>query len=233
MHTGGGVPMHGLVSAPASHYEDNGRPEIPALWFMAKLYLLQDMQRDLPDSIPIDPFLASLMEGMSLAEDAVIKDSVDKMIDTALRKVYFGLYLSLQATIYGTYVAQSLITDIKALYQSMVDVSDISGLLEQIKHQVEYMPDISFDVVRTTALSGGACIAARCNLVLKAWSTDSAQKASTLMLPFQGSHLFGAELEEKLDKLFKEKKHSSSLKQPSSDKLPVNPKSPFCQPSKR
>ena len=88
--------------------------------------------------------------------------------------------------------------------------------------------------VRAFALTGGATIAARRNLVLHDWCTDSDQKASALRVPFDGVTLFGSQLEDKLHKLFKEKKHSSSLKQPA----PVSVKgsagrSPFRQSSRR
>ncbi|KAJ1199267.1 hypothetical protein NDU88_003105 [Pleurodeles waltl] len=73
--------------------------------FMAKFYPLQDMAQMLPDSVPIDYFVASLVGRTSLAEDAVIRDSVDKKVDVSLRKYYAGTHLALQAGIYGTYVA--------------------------------------------------------------------------------------------------------------------------------
>ncbi|KAJ1214412.1 hypothetical protein NDU88_002031 [Pleurodeles waltl] len=49
--------------------------------FIAKLYPLQDMAQVLPDLVPIDSFVASLVGRTSLAEDAVIQDTVDKKVD--------------------------------------------------------------------------------------------------------------------------------------------------------
>lgn len=162
--------------------------------FMSKLYPLQDMCKKLPDSIPIDSFVAILVGWTSLVEDAVIKDPVDKTLYASLRKVYCGSHLALRAGHNGTYVAQSLISNIKSLYQSMDDTSDCSGLLEHIKRQVEFLSDVSFDVVRDSALSGGAGVVARRNLVLKDWKTDSAQTACALHLPFQGTMMFEEEI---------------------------------------
>ncbi|KAJ1176887.1 hypothetical protein NDU88_002154 [Pleurodeles waltl] len=144
----------------------------------------------------------------SLAEDAVIQQSVDRKVDVPLKKTYTGTHLALRA---GTYVAQSLLSDLKALNSALDGSSDCSGLMSIIERQVEFLSDISFDVVRALALAEGACVSARRNLVLRDWKTDAAQQASTLRLPFQGNVLFGAELEEKLHKLFKEKKHSFSF----------------------
>ncbi|KAJ1080837.1 hypothetical protein NDU88_001026 [Pleurodeles waltl] len=70
--------------------------------FVAKLYPLKDMAKVLPDSMPIDSFVASLVGCTSLAEDAVIQDSVDKKVDVSLRKAYAGTHLALRAGIYGT-----------------------------------------------------------------------------------------------------------------------------------
>ena len=47
-------------------------------------------------------------------------------------------------------------------------------LIEGIERQIEFMLDVSFGIVRAAVLAGGASIAARSNLVLKDWKTDSA-----------------------------------------------------------
>ncbi|KAJ1110269.1 hypothetical protein NDU88_007624 [Pleurodeles waltl] len=182
--------------------------------FMAKFYPLQDMAKVFPDSVPIDSFVASL--------DAVIWDSVDKKVDASLKKSYAGNHFALRAGIYGTYVAQSLLSDLKSLDGS----SDCSGLMSLIERQVEFLSDISFDVVWASALAEGACVSAHRNLVLRDWKTDAAHRASALRLPFQGNLLFGAELEEKLNKLFKEKKHSSSFPSTLGDRYLFRRKSP-------
>ncbi|KAJ1098186.1 hypothetical protein NDU88_003302 [Pleurodeles waltl] len=180
--------------------------------FMAKLYPLQDMAQVLPDSVPIDSFVTSLVGCTSLAEDAVIWDSVDKKVDVSLKKTYAGTHLLLWAGIYGTYVAQSLLSDLKAQNNALDGSSDCSELMSHMECQVEFLSDVSFDVVWASALSEGAYVSARRNLVLSDWETDAAQLASALRLPFQGNVLFGAELEEKLHKLIREKKHSSSFR---------------------
>ncbi|KAJ1107255.1 hypothetical protein NDU88_004648 [Pleurodeles waltl] len=157
--------------------------------FMAKLYPLQDMAQVLPDLVPIDSFVTSLVGRTSLAEDAVIWD-------VSLKKAYAGTHLALRAGIYGTYVAQSLLSDLKALNSALDGSSGCSGLMSFIEGQVEFLLDISFDVVQTSALAEGACVSASRNLVLQDWKTDAAQKTSALRFPFQGNVLFGAELED-------------------------------------
>ncbi|KAJ1207487.1 hypothetical protein NDU88_002878 [Pleurodeles waltl] len=67
--------------------------------FMAKLYPLQDMAQVLRDSVPIDSFVTSLVGRMSLAEDAVNWDSVDKKVDVSWKKSYGGTHLALRAGI--------------------------------------------------------------------------------------------------------------------------------------
>ncbi|KAJ1216104.1 hypothetical protein NDU88_003710 [Pleurodeles waltl] len=82
--------------------------------FIAKLSPLQDMALVLPDSVPIDSFVASLVGRTSLAADEVIQDFLDKTVDVYLKKAYAGTYLALWAGTYGTYIAQSLPSDLKA-----------------------------------------------------------------------------------------------------------------------
>ena len=198
--------------------------------FMAKLYPLTDMQKTLPDAIQVDSLVSSLVGRTSLNEEAILKDAVDKKVDSSLKKVYAGMHLSMRAGIYATYVAQSLITDFKHLFSSLEEGEECSALLDSIERQVEFLSDVSFDVVRSSALAGGASVAARRNLLLRDWKTDSSQKAAAFRMPFEGSLLFGADLEEKIHKLFKEKKHSSSVKQVSA---PVQQQKSFRQPSRR
>ncbi|KAJ1209368.1 hypothetical protein NDU88_004746 [Pleurodeles waltl] len=64
------------------------------------------MYQVLPDSIPIDSSVASLVRRTSLAEDTIAKDAVDKKVDGSLKKVYSGAHLAVRAGIYGTVVSQ-------------------------------------------------------------------------------------------------------------------------------
>ncbi|KAJ1179709.1 hypothetical protein NDU88_004943 [Pleurodeles waltl] len=45
--------------------------------------------------------------------------------------------------------------------------ADCSGLLEHIEHQAKYPSDVSFDMVRASALAGGGRVVANRNLVSK------------------------------------------------------------------
>ncbi|KAJ1193373.1 hypothetical protein NDU88_002671 [Pleurodeles waltl] len=161
------------------------------LRFMAKLYPLQDMAYVLLDLVPIDSFVASLVGRTSLGEDAVIRDSVDKNVDVSLKKAYAGTHLALRAGIYGTYFAQSLLSDLKALNSALDGSSDCSELMSLIVRQADFLLDISLDVVRALALAEGACVSAHRNLILWDWKTDTAQRASASWLPFQGNVVFG------------------------------------------
>ncbi|KAJ1128453.1 hypothetical protein NDU88_006831 [Pleurodeles waltl] len=155
--------------------------KIMLLRFMAKSYPFQDMQKDLLDYMPIDHFVANLLGRISLVEDAIIKAAI-------------------RAGICGTYVASSLITNIKSLCRSLKYSSGFSDVLEHTEKQVEYLSDISFDLVQASVLSGGACVADHRNLALKGQRTDSEHKYSASWLPFQWNSLFGPELEAKLYK---------------------------------
>ncbi|KAJ1136282.1 hypothetical protein NDU88_002699 [Pleurodeles waltl] len=126
--------------------------------FMAKLYPLQDMSLVLPNFIYIDSFVASLVGRMTLAEDVVVSHLVDKKVDGSLKKTYSRNHLTLRAGICGTYVAQSLLSDLKLLGRALDESSDCTSLLAIFERQVEFLSDISFDVVRASALDGDACV---------------------------------------------------------------------------
>ncbi|KAJ1107238.1 hypothetical protein NDU88_004631 [Pleurodeles waltl] len=112
------VPIHPCIQEVIKReWRDPDKILLPH--FMAKLYPLQDMAQVLLDLVPIDSFVASLVGRKSLAEDAVIQDSVDKKVDVTLKKAYAGTHLALRAGIYGTYVAQPLLSDLKALNSAL------------------------------------------------------------------------------------------------------------------
>ncbi|KAJ1100371.1 hypothetical protein NDU88_005457 [Pleurodeles waltl] len=73
-----------------------------------------------------------------LAEDAVVRDAVDKRVDGSLKKVYSGAPLALRAGIYGTYVAQSPIADLTSLGRALDESTDCAGLLELIERHLEF-----------------------------------------------------------------------------------------------
>ncbi|KAJ1132037.1 hypothetical protein NDU88_010367 [Pleurodeles waltl] len=145
--------------------------------------------------------VASLVWRNSLAEDVVIRDAVDKKEDVSPKKAYSGTHLALRAGIHGTNVAQSLLSDLKALNSALDGSSDCSGLMSLIERQVEFLSDISFDVVWASALAeGGVCVCAQesCSQGLE---NRCGTKSFSIATPFKGNVLFGAELEEKLHKL--------------------------------
>ncbi|KAJ1175210.1 hypothetical protein NDU88_000501 [Pleurodeles waltl] len=157
--------------------------KILLLLFMARLNLLHDMQVDLPDFIPVDSIVSSVVGRPSMGKDTMLKDPIDKKVDGSLNKVCSGAHMTLQD--------QSLISDIKSLYRALDESSDCSGILELIERQVKCLSDISFDVVRASALAEAACVADHRNLVLSDWKADAAQKSSVLKLLFQGSLMLG------------------------------------------
>ncbi|KAJ1176386.1 hypothetical protein NDU88_001667 [Pleurodeles waltl] len=71
---------------------------------------------------------------MFLAEDAISRNAVVKKVDVSLKKAYSGTHLALRAGICGTYLARSLLLDLKALNNVLDGSSDCSGLISLIEH---------------------------------------------------------------------------------------------------
>mgnify|MGYP002804430413 CR=1 FL=1 len=227
-----GLPIHDFVlDVFRNEWKDPEKIALPR--FMAKLYPLEDMESKLPEVIHVDSVVASLVGRSSMAEENILKDPADKKVDSSLKKVFSGSHLALRAGVYSAYTSQSLISDFKALFKAVQDQSNCLPLLDSIESQIELLSDISFDVVRASALVSGASIAARRNLYLRDWNTDAAQRSTALKMPFEGSRLFGRDLEEKLHKLFKERKHSFSFRKESSIAPKFSKWKSFRQPSRR
>ncbi|KAJ1160858.1 hypothetical protein NDU88_001350 [Pleurodeles waltl] len=93
------VAIHPCIQVIKREWRDSNKILLPR--FMAKLYPLQNMSQVLPDSVPIDSFVASLFGRTSVAEDAVIQDAVDKKVDVSLKKAYSGTHLALRAEFMG------------------------------------------------------------------------------------------------------------------------------------
>ncbi|KAJ1151663.1 hypothetical protein NDU88_004443 [Pleurodeles waltl] len=120
---------------------------------MGKLYPLHNRQSGFPDSNLGDSFVTSLVGCTSLAEEAILRDPIDKKVDEYLKKVYSGSRLALWAGINVDYVVQSLILDLKTPYRTLDESYDISGVLDMIERQVGFLSHILFDVVRASVLS--------------------------------------------------------------------------------
>ncbi|KAJ1126328.1 hypothetical protein NDU88_004736 [Pleurodeles waltl] len=57
-------------------------------------------------------------------------------MDGSFKEVFSRSHLSLRAGIYGTYVVQCLISDLKTMYRSLDESSDISGFVDMIERQI-------------------------------------------------------------------------------------------------
>ncbi|KAJ1216363.1 hypothetical protein NDU88_003966 [Pleurodeles waltl] len=58
---------------------------IALLHFMSKLYLLEDKDVKLPDSVHVDPVVGSLVGRSSMAEENILKDGADKRGDSSMK----------------------------------------------------------------------------------------------------------------------------------------------------
>ncbi|KAJ1141180.1 hypothetical protein NDU88_007515 [Pleurodeles waltl] len=149
--------------------------------------LLRQFQSTVPVDMPIHSCIQEVIKRRtSLAEDAVIRDAVDKNVDVSLKKAYSGTHLALRARIYGTYFAQSLLSDLKALNSALDWSSDCLGLESLIERQVELLSDISFDDVRAMALPVGACLRARNESSSQGLENRCSTKSFSTATPFPG-----------------------------------------------
>ncbi|KAJ1213455.1 hypothetical protein NDU88_001092 [Pleurodeles waltl] len=87
--------------------------------FVGKLYPLEEIEDKLSENVHLDSFVASLVSTLSMAEENILKDVVDKNINSSVKKAYADAHLALCAGLPGTYVEQSSITDFKNLHNTM------------------------------------------------------------------------------------------------------------------
>lgn len=206
-----GMPFQGPVKDMVlREWREVDKLQVPR--FLQKLYLLEG-EDPLPHNLKLDSILATLIGKTAIQpEDCTPADATDKKVDSGLKRSFAAGNLALRASLFSAYSAQSLVQDFEKLAAAVQEGSECSDLLAAMEQQARLLADISSDVIKSSAMSTGALVAARRSLWLRSWKADPGEKAALLKLPFDGLALFGDQLPAMISKAFKERKHALPYK---------------------
>ncbi|CAJ0919414.1 unnamed protein product [Ranitomeya imitator] len=99
----------------------------------------------------------------------------------------------------STWASKSISKWAKDLRRGILDgapPAQLAELANQISHAGEYLVSASLDVASCAAQASSNAVAIRRTVWLKAWQADLSSKKSLTSLPFQGSRLFGSQLDQ-------------------------------------
>lgn len=108
-----------------------------------------------------------------------------------------------QPNVANTCLARNVTFWLEQLWRHLDKVPGIEKALDSlllIENGIAYMADASAEAVRNSACSTSLVNVARRALWLKTWEGDYASKNKLCIIPFDGSLLFGSELENVLER---------------------------------
>uniref|UniRef100_A0A1B8YAA6 Lamina-associated polypeptide 2 alpha C-terminal domain-containing protein n=1 Tax=Xenopus tropicalis TaxID=8364 RepID=A0A1B8YAA6_XENTR len=172
----------------------------------SKLYPFKEQETKDWDSPPaVDPAVIHVSKKTTLPIDdsSVLKDPMDRRVETELRKVYQVAGASCKPAVALVSVAKAVSLWIDSLDKAVsdgTDAADISAGLSELKMAVAFMSEAAVDMTRLASRSMAVSVSARRALWLRAWGADTASKVSLCNLPYVGGSLFGPKLDEVISK---------------------------------
>ncbi|XP_040195312.1 lamina-associated polypeptide 2, isoforms alpha/zeta-like [Rana temporaria] len=163
----------------------------------------EELENTLFKTPKLDASLAQLSRQSDLSfEDAGnLKDSLDRRADTSLRRAWEANTAALGPALASSCIARNADTWLTRLLEHVPQTSkfkEIRDSLTVIGSAVAYLADASIETVRSSAKTGALVNAARRAVWLKTWEGDLASKTRLCALPFEGTLLFGAGLDQAL-----------------------------------
>ena len=98
--------------------------------------MIENTEKTLPYAVKVDAILATLIGRNSInPEDCTPADHIDKKIDSVLKKAFSAANLTLSASTYSAYVAQSLVNYFDALSEAIQKDTYFSELVVAMEQQ--------------------------------------------------------------------------------------------------
>ncbi|CAJ0950959.1 unnamed protein product, partial [Ranitomeya imitator] len=149
----------------------------------------------------VDPPVSRLSTNtvLPLSGGASLKDSNDRVIESFAKSAFEAASAALCPAFASTWASKSISKWAKDLRRGILDgapPAQLAELANQISHAGEYLVSASLDVASCAAQASSNAVAIRRTVWLKAWQADLSSKKSLTSLPFQGSRLFGSQLDQ-------------------------------------
>ncbi|CAJ0928014.1 unnamed protein product [Ranitomeya imitator] len=149
----------------------------------------------------VDPPVSRLSTNtvLPLSGGASLKDSNDRVIESFAKSAFEAASAALCPAFASTWASKSISKWAKDLRRGILDgapPAQLAELANQISHAGEYLVSASLDAASCAAQASSNAVAIRRTVWLKAWQADLSSKKSLTSLPFQGSRLFGSQLDQ-------------------------------------
>ncbi|CAJ0945203.1 unnamed protein product [Ranitomeya imitator] len=183
------------------------------------------------ESPKVDPPVSrlSFQTVLSILDAASLRDPTDRQIEALAKSAFEASGASFCPNFASLWVAKAVSAWAKTLRRGILasaPAEELSDLADQISLAGKYLMNASLDAAACSARANSSIVVIRRVLWLKAWNADPASKKSLTGLPFQGSRLFGTQLDQMISTLRVVRVppyHSPSLNVPSTGGAP----SPF------
>ncbi|XP_077329997.1 uncharacterized protein LOC143964168 [Lithobates pipiens] len=143
----------------------------------------------------------SKQSDLSFEDTGNIKDQMDRRAETILRRAWEANASAMSPALASACIARNADMWISKLIDHISQTSkskEVLDSLEVVGSAVAYLADAAVETVRTTAKSAALLNSARRALWVKTWDGDGSSKTRLCGLPFEGSLLFGAGLDQAL-----------------------------------
>ncbi|XP_077323067.1 uncharacterized protein LOC143956755 [Lithobates pipiens] len=143
----------------------------------------------------------SKQSDLSFEDTGNIKDQMDRRAETILRRAWEANASAMSPALASACIARNADMWISKLIDHISQTSkskEVLDSLEVVGSAVAYLADAAVETVRTTAKSAALLNSARRALWVKTWDGDGSSKTRLCGLPFEGSLLFGAGLDQVL-----------------------------------
>ncbi|CAJ0961917.1 unnamed protein product [Ranitomeya imitator] len=145
------------------------------------------------------PVLSYPMFTLVTSEDIAESDPTDRQIEALAKSAFEASGASLCPSFASSWVAKAVSAWAKTLRRSILasaPAEELSDFADQISLAGKYLMNASLDAAACSTRANSNIVAIRRILWLKAWNADPASKKSLTGLPFQGSRLFGTQLDQ-------------------------------------
>uniref|UniRef100_A0A803J2E4 Lamina-associated polypeptide 2 alpha C-terminal domain-containing protein n=1 Tax=Xenopus tropicalis TaxID=8364 RepID=A0A803J2E4_XENTR len=135
---------------------------------------------------------------LPVPDASAFKDPTDKKMEGLLKANFLSVGSALRPVLASAWVSRAVETWSTSLLQTAQEGGSREHMIQlaaYIQEANQFLADASLDAARVLARASALSVAARRALWLKLWSADLSSKKSLVAIPFQGSKLFGEELD--------------------------------------
>ena len=141
------------------------------------------------------------LSDLSFEDAGNIKDMMDRRAESLLRKAWEANSAALSPALAAACVARNTDIWVETLTEHLARNTEAEEVVESltvIRKAIAYLADAAIESARASAKTAALINSARRAVWIKAWEGDATSKGKLCGIPFQGSLLFGKDLDDVL-----------------------------------